>query len=117
MGTSKENIEKRIFQRIDVEFPVGVRDPRTNKVISGKCRDVAAGGISLVTDKQVLLKRNLIVEFRLPDERQPYSVRASGIWNKEIKDGLWQMGLSFKDINLLKHWRIFRLPGVRKPIF
>jgi len=117
MGQDNELMEKRVFQRINVDFPVEIRQPGADVVINAKCRDIAAAGIGLVVDRQMPLNKNLMVKLQIPDERQPYSVRARAVWSQEIESGIWRTGLNFKDIEFFKHWRIFRLPGVRRPVF
>ena len=109
--------DKRIFQRTRVQFPIEVIDPQRRAPVNAKCADISAGGIGLVTEKQIPIGKTVNLSLQLPDTRQSYNVRAKAVWEQEIGKGLWRMGLSFHDIELFKHWRIFKLPGVRKPIF
>jgi len=109
--------DRRIFERVDVKFPVEITPQQEKKSIKCQCFNIGGAGIGVVCKDKLSRDQDVKVTLHIPDNRGPQNLVAKVAWTKNGTVGLQFSGLSFDSVDLLKFWRVFRLPDVRKPIF
>lgn len=100
--------ERRIFERVSARFPTKIKDSRNDYGTEIFLRDVCAGGARLVSKERIFVNDSLALEVELPDGRGPIVLNGYVAWSKP-HDMMWEIGITFHKIDLLKLHRIFRL--------
>jgi hypothetical protein len=109
--------DRRIFERVDVKFPVDIKYHEGKKDIKCQCSNIGASGIGVICNAKLPQDKDVKVTMYIPDSHEPQSMYAKVAWTKDGTVGLEFSGLNLDSVDLFKFWRIFRLPGVRKPVF
>lgn len=100
--------ERRIFERVTARFPTKIKDSRNDYGTEIFLRDVCAGGARLLSKERIFVNDSLALEVELPDGRAPIVLNGYVAWSKP-HDMMWEIGITFHKIDLLKLHRIFRL--------
>jgi hypothetical protein len=100
--------ERRLFERFSARFPAKFKDSRNDYGTEVFLRDVCAGGARLLTKERSFLNDSLALEVELPDGQGPLALNGYVVWSKP-HDMMWEVGMTFHKINLLKLHRIFKL--------
>lgn len=100
--------ERRLFERISARFPAKFKDSRNDYGTDVFLRDVCAGGARLLTKERSFINDSLALEVELPDGQGPVVLKGYVAWCRP-HDMMWEVGLAFHKIELLKLHRIFKL--------
>jgi|CXWL01.1.fsa_nt_gi hypothetical protein len=100
--------ERRLFERFSARFPTKFKDSRNDYGTEVFLRDVCAGGARLLTKERSFLNDSMALEVELPDGQGPLTLNGYVVWSKP-HDMMWEVGMTFHKINLLKLHRIFKL--------
>ena len=99
--------ERRIFERFSARFPVKFKDEREDYGEEVFLRDASAQGIRILTKERFFLDDQLSLEIELPDGGEPMIVSGRVVWVKFLNLSLWDMGIEFHQVDLLKMQRLF----------
>jgi hypothetical protein len=103
------NEERRLFERFSARFPVKFKDAREDFGDEVFLRDASAEGIRILTKERFFLEDQLSVEVQLPDGGEPMVLSGRVVWVKLLNLSLWDIGVQFSQVNLLKMQRLFKL--------
>jgi len=101
--------ERRIFERFSARFPVKFRHSRQNFGTNVFLRDASAEGARISTKEKLYLNDSVSIEVDLPDGKNPLVMNGEVIWVKPGATNLWDIGLRFHKIELMKIRRMFDL--------
>ena len=101
--------ENRLFERFQARFPVKFRHARDEYGSSVFLRDASAQGVKVATRQRLFLNDSVSLEVKLPDGHDPLVLNGRVVWIKEKAPELWEAGLEFHRVNLMKLQRMFRL--------
>ncbi|MBL8013547.1 MAG: PilZ domain-containing protein [Candidatus Omnitrophica bacterium] len=100
--------ERRIFERVSAKFPTKIKDSRNDYGTEVFLRDVCAGGARLLAKERVFVNDSLALQVQIPDGQSPIMLNGYVVWARP-HDMMWEIGMTFHKIDLLKLHRIIRL--------
>lgn len=101
--------ERRLFERFSARFPVKFKDARQEYGTDVFLRDASAQGVRIVTKERFFWGDRVSLDVELPDGGEPLGLSGRVIWVKLINLSLWEAGIQFHQVDLLKMQRIFKL--------
>ena len=101
--------ERRIFERFSARFPVKFKDSRENFGSDVFLRDASAQGVRILTKERFFLDDQVSLEVELPDGGEPMVLSGRVVWVKLLNLSLWDTGVQFKQVNLFRMQRLFKL--------
>jgi len=107
--------ERRVFNRFSARFPVKFKDSREDFGSEVYLRDASAQGIRIMTKERFFLEDQLALEVELPDGQEPMVLNGRVVWVKLLNLSLWDIGIQFTQVNLLKMQRLFKLTSGSLP--
>lgn len=105
----KVSEDRRIFERIPVDFTARLRDPSDQGTLEVSCQDISAGGIGVVSSQ--LLVQNAHLEMWLETlDKKGSSLYLYGkvVWANQIKGDTWRAGICFDEPQFLTLSRLFK---------
>lgn len=102
-------MERRIFERFSARFPVKFKDSREDFGADVFLRDASAQGMRVMTKERFFLDDQISLEVELPDGGEPMVLSGRVVWAKFLNLSLWDLGVQFTEVNLLKMQRLFKL--------
>ena len=103
--------ERRIFERFSARFPVKFKDTREEYGADVFLCDASAQGLRMVTKERFFLDDQIALEVELPDGGEPMVLSGRVVWVKLLNLSLWDIGIQFEQVDLLKMQRLFKLTG------
>ena len=100
---------KRMFDRFSARFPVKFRHSREDFGTEVFLRDASAEGVKFTTKQRMFLHDSVSLEVKLPDGADPMLLNGRVVWVKEKDPQLWDVGLRFHKVQLMRMHRIFHL--------
>ena len=100
--------ERRIFDRFSARFPAKFKDARGDYGQDVFLRDASASGANLITRERALLNDRIALEVELPDGNTPLVLNGRVVWSKPANSSMWDIGLQFDDVKLMKMHRLFK---------
>ena len=107
--SSQTSEERRIFERFSARFPVKFKDARDGYGTDVFLRDASAQGMRILTKDRFFLEDQLSLEVELPDGGEPMLLSGHVVWVKLLNLSLWDIGVQFSQVNLLRMQRLFKL--------
>jgi hypothetical protein len=101
--------DRRLFERIPVDYPVRFKDYNQFNEGRGFCLDVAAGGMGMFSKYKLAPQDKVDLWLELPDNFEPLNLNGEVIWSNQIQPDTWRTGVKFHNIHLMGLSRIFRL--------
>jgi Tfp pilus assembly protein PilZ len=101
--------ERRVFERFSARFPVKFKDTREDYGADVFLRDASAQGVRILTKERFFLDDQIDLEVELPDGGEPMGMSGHVVWVKIMNMTLWEIGVQFSQVNLLKMQRLFKL--------
>ncbi len=110
MTTALESTEeRRIFERFSARFPVKFKDAREDFGSDVFLRDASAQGVRILTKERFFLDDQISLEVELPDGGEPMVLSGRVVWARFLNLSLWDLGVQFHEVNLLRMQRLFKL--------
>jgi hypothetical protein len=110
LTTAPQTIEeRRTFERFSARFPVKFKDAREDYGTDVFLRDASAEGVRILSKERFFLDDQLALEVELPDGGEPMVLSGRVKWVKLLNLSLWDIGIQFPQVNLLKMQRLFKL--------
>lgn len=105
--------DKRVFERFQARFPVKFKDTRDDYGTSVFLRDASAEGARIASRERVFLNDYVSLDVKLPDGFEPLTLNGRVAWIKTLEpDTMWDVGIKFHKVDLLKLNRLYRLVEV-----
>lgn len=101
--------ENRLFERFPARFPVKFRNAQEEYGTDVFLRDASAQGVKFATRQRLFPRDSVSLEVQLPDGHDPLVLNGRVVWIKEKAPELWEAGLAFHKVNLMKLQRLFKL--------
>ena len=105
--TPKE--DQRVFDRFAARFPAKFKDAREDFGAKVILRDASAEGARIATRDRLFINDKITLEVELPDGKDPMTVKGQVVWSKQRDHNLWDCGLKFHKISLMKMSRLYSL--------
>ena len=100
--------ERRIFARFSTRFPTRFKDFRADYGVEVFLRDASASGIRISTRERMFLDDPVSIEVQMPDGGSPLILTGRVAWSKPASANMWDVGVNFPKINLLKMSRLMK---------
>ncbi len=98
----------RLFDRFPARFPAKFKDSRGNFGQDVFLRDASATGVNFIARERIFFHDRVSLEVELPDGASPMVLSGRVVWSKPASTSLWEIGLKFDEINLMKMQRLFK---------
>jgi len=110
MEQEKPVQERRQYARLNASVEVAytvIGKPGEIKVFS---KNISAGGLCIIMDKQMLVDTPLQLEIKIPDLKDPIAALARVVWQRTTKDsaGTLETGVEFTGISDFDRFNIKR---------
>ena len=105
--------ERRIFVRVNTDFPVKITHPIAQLVTDAQCCDASAAGVGLITENRLLPATSLKLQLRIPNGHAPFESLARVVWSKQVQENKWRSGLEFAQINLMAMRRVYEKADIK----
>lgn len=105
-GSLKE--KRRIFERFQSRFPVKFKDTRNDFGADVYLQNFSAEGAGIFTREQLYLDDSVNLEVKLPDGKDPMTMRGEVVWTKKQDADGWDVGLKFYNAVFMNLWRIYK---------
>lgn len=108
--------DKRIFERMPVEFPLKYLEFNTNQEAEAQTINVSAGGMSLVANKELPRHTPIDIWLIIPDNGEPLYTKGEVIWSKRVEANRYRVGIELKRADFMGLSRVSRIVYRRKNI-
>ncbi len=106
------NREKRLFERFPARFPVKFKYSAHEYGTNVFLRDASAQGIKIATREKLFLHDSVSLQVNIPGSHEPLELNGRVVWTKTQAPNLWDAGVEFHKVNLMKVHRLFQLVEV-----
>lgn len=100
--------DRRLFERFVARFPAKFKDDRYKHGEKVYLRDASAFGAQIVCKERLFLHDKVALEVQLPDGQSPMSLRGEVVWAKKATPRIWDIGVKFHKIELLRMARLYK---------
>ena len=100
--------DRRAFDRFPARFPAKFKDSRNDFGERVILRDASADGLRLASRDQLLINDKVTLEVELPDGKDPMVLKGQVVWSKNRNPNLWDIGLQFHKVSLMKMSRMYQ---------
>ena len=100
--------DRRLFERFSARFPARFKDEREDFGETVYLRDACAFGAHITTKDRLFLNDKISIEVDLPDGMAPMDLRGEVVWIKKSAQNIWDLGIKFHKIELLKLARLYK---------
>ena len=108
--------DKRVYQRFQARFPVKFKDARNDYGSDVFLRDASAEGAKILAKEPLYINDNVSLNILLPDGHEPMTINGRVRWKKTVEpEQLWDYGLQFHKVDLMKIQRLFRFSDELHP--
>ena len=101
--------KQRLFERFSARYPVKFRHSRQDYGTNVFLEDASAQGVKITSRERLFLNDSVSLDVKLPDSTNPMMLNGRVVWIKHKSPSLWDVGIEFHKVNLMKLQRIFRL--------
>lgn len=71
-------------------------------------RDASASGVRINTRERLYCDDPISLEVQIPDGGSPMILAGRVVWSKPVSANMWDVGLTFPKINLIKMSRLMK---------
>ena len=105
--------ENRLFERFPARFPVKFKYSVNEYGSDVFLRDASAQGLKIETRQKLFLHDSVSLQVEIPGTREPMELNGRVVWTKSQSPSMWEAGVEFHKINLMKIHRLFQFvnPG------
>jgi len=99
--TTDTSQDKRIFQRIPLKIAMRFLNTITNKWNLVHTEDISAGGIGLVSDREVEPRTPLEMWLPIPNRGESYYTKGEVAWSRQVEPDKYRVGVRLNQIDLM----------------
>lgn len=103
----KDNLDKRVFQRLPCNFSVNVKELYGHTSDKAKSFDLSATGLGVIAKRSLPLNSEVELLIRFARKRVPLRSKAKVRWFRQEASGKWRLGLEFIPLNIIKLTPLF----------
>lgn len=100
--------ENRLFERFPIRFPAKFKYAASEYGTNVFLRDASAQGVKIATRERVFLNDSVSLLVEVPGSSNPLELNGRVVWTKTHAADLWDAGVEFHKINLMKVHRLFK---------
>lgn len=100
--------ENRLFERFPARFPAKYKYSANDYGTEVFLRDVSAQGMKFASRQRLFLHDSVSLQVEIPGSREPLELNGRVVWTQTQAADLWDIGIEFHKINLMRLHRIFR---------
>ena len=100
--------DRRLFERFSARFPARFKDEPDAFGDKVYLRDACAFGARITTRDRLYLNDKISLEVDLPDGMAPMDLRGEVVWVRKAPQNVWDMGIRFHRIQLLRLARLYK---------
>ncbi len=104
-----DGADRRIFERIPVDFPVKFKNATQDKEGAGFCVDISAGGAGVFCKDKCELNDKLDLWVDLPNRYDPLHLSGEIVWLKETQPQVWRLGIEFSEVHFMDLATVVRM--------
>ena len=78
--------DRRIFERINVSFPLSFLDSNSGREGEAETTDISANGVGFVTKERLAGATPLELWLHIPDKHEPFYARGQVVWSGSSAD-------------------------------
>ena len=108
INSSDSTDERRTFHRFSAKFPTKFKHLSKDYGVDVSLRDFSATGACVYTKDRFLIDDMLSMQVELPDGKEPLPINGRVRWIKEQAPSLWEVGLEFHKVQLMKMHRLVK---------
>lgn len=105
----QEEVDRRIFERIPVDFPLRLKNNAQDKESNGYCWDVSANGVGLFSKEKLGRNDRLEMWLELPQKYNPLHLSGEVVWVREAQPQIWRVGIQLLKTHLMDLSLVMRL--------
>ena len=99
---------QRIFERFSARYPVKFGHSRQDYGTNVFLQDASAQGLKITSKERLFLNDSVSLNVKLPDSSNPLTLNGRVAWTQHKGPSLWDVGIEFHKVNLMKLQRMFR---------
>ena len=99
---------RRLFERFSARYPARFKDERDEFGEKVYLRDASAFGAHITNRDRLFLNDKISLEVDLPDGMAPMELRGEVVWVRKSPQNLWDMGIRFHKIQLMRLARLYK---------
>jgi Tfp pilus assembly protein PilZ len=103
-----DSFERRLFSRFVARFPTKFKDSAEEFGRDVYLRDVSATGARIATRDRLFIDDVLSLSVKLPDSTSPVDLNGRVRWVRGHAPQVWEAGLQFHKVDLMKIHRIVK---------
>jgi hypothetical protein len=100
--------DRRVFARLEVNFPLRFVDPYSGRECEGKVVDISANGVGMMTDFGLTEETQLEMWLDIPDHHESLRLQGKVVWSRIVSSRECRMGVLLKGQELLSLGRILK---------
>ncbi len=100
--------ERRLFRRIEANFPVKMLDLVSGKEIEARALDLSAQGLGAMIKEKIEVPSLVRLWLHFPDRKRALSMGGKVVWVKFSSPEVYRLGIEFSQPNFLGLSRVFR---------
>jgi len=108
--------DRRIFERMPVEFPLKYLDLNADKEAEAQTINLSAAGMELTTNKELLRHTPIDIWLIIPDNGEPFYTKGEVIWSNRAEANRYRVGIKLKEVDFMGLSRVSRIVYRRKNI-
>ena len=102
-------VERRMFERFKVDFPVTYINLKTNEKGWGRMIDISAGGGGMILNEYLQPLTPLDLQLQVPDSTETIYANGNMVWSTMIEPNVCRAGVEFDKIDFLGIARLLKL--------
>lgn len=100
--------DRRLFERFSARYPARFKDEIDDFGEKVFLRDASAFGARITARDRLFLNDKISLEVDLPDGMSPMDLRGEVVWVRRSPQNIWDMGIRFHKIELLRLARLYK---------
>lgn len=101
--------KQRLFERFSARYPIKFKHSRKDYGTNVFLQDASAKGVKITSKERLFLNDSVSLNVKLPDSVNPLILNGRVVWTQHKGPSLWDVGVEFHKVNLMKLQRMFRL--------
>ncbi|MDD3374279.1 MAG: PilZ domain-containing protein [Candidatus Omnitrophica bacterium] len=94
--------DQRLFDRVNIRFPVRLSRENSHDCCNTVVRDVSAQGVRIYSPEKLSIFDRLSLSVDIPGSSEPLGVDGHVVWASGESTNSWQAGVKFDYPNLMK---------------
>jgi hypothetical protein len=94
--------DRRVFERMQVSFPLKFLEATASEESAGETFDISANGIGLTSREKLAVNSRLELWLQIPEQAEPFYTRAEVVWaGRNNENGMCNAGIRLEKAELM----------------